>query len=184
MQAGPVTIRDFDSTCTNILQDPKLRRLLGYWRGLRRGRLMPARADIDATDIPWALDSIYLIDFEAATKEFRYRLAGDEICRTFDRSTLKGLELADFLSPEQAEYVRDRWLRMIHPPSILAMRGLVYFVMDRITQGTRLMMPLSDSGDDQVTGVFGMTLSDHLDGPAPRRPGFAEINYVPVTEIP
>ena len=58
-----------------FIEDDRLRRLFAYWCEKRAGRPMPSRADIDATEIPWALSQIFLVDY-APESGFRYRLAG------------------------------------------------------------------------------------------------------------
>jgi hypothetical protein len=192
IRSGPSRHNDLESIRSKVLQNPLQLRFLDYWCDLRRGRPMPARADIDPTDIPWALSCIYLIDYLPATREFRYRLAGEEICRNFERASLRGLELAEIMPPEVSAYVRNRWLSLIDPPSLLAMRGLIYFAMDKVQRGERLMMPLSDSGDGQATGLLGMTVSEwNYDSETlerstctPRDRVTAEVNFLPVAEIP
>lgn len=63
--------------------EPKLQRLLEYWEAKRLGREMPARSDIDPSDIPDLLPNIYLIDVSYDPNVFRFRLAGTEIVRLF-----------------------------------------------------------------------------------------------------
>jgi len=192
MKSGPTLYRDLDAIRESVLQHPNVLQLLDYWRAQRRGRLMPARADIDPTDIPWALSCIYLIDYLPSTREFRYRLAGEKICRNFERISLRGMELAEVMPAEVVDYVRDRWLSLIDPPSILAMRGLIYFAMDKVQRGERLMMPLSDGDDGRATGLLGMTVSewDYHGEPlerftcVPPERVTAEVNLLPVAEIP
>ncbi len=63
--------------------DRKLQRLLDYWQEKRGEREMPARADIDPSDIPDLLPNIYLIDVSYDPNVFSFRLAGTEIVRLF-----------------------------------------------------------------------------------------------------
>src|SRR3546814_4191007 len=69
---------DVCSSDLQLLRNPDLLRLLGYWRSKRSGRAMPSRRDVDPTEIPWALSRIFLVDY-SAQDGFRYRLAGSEI---------------------------------------------------------------------------------------------------------
>lgn len=51
--------------------------MFDYWDGKRRGRLMPARADIDPVEMkPW-LAGIQLVDVFDNPRRFVYRLAGE-----------------------------------------------------------------------------------------------------------
>jgi hypothetical protein len=47
-----------------------------YWAGKRRGRTMPARADIDPAEIVPLLPGIMLVDVVADERRFVYRLVG------------------------------------------------------------------------------------------------------------
>src|SRR3546814_16196999 len=67
---------------SQLLRNPDLLRLLGYWRSKRSGRAMPSRRDVDPTEIPWALSRIFLVDY-SAQDGFRCRLAGSEIASAF-----------------------------------------------------------------------------------------------------
>jgi hypothetical protein len=56
--------------------------LIDYWRGLRSGRPMPLRADVDPTDFPSLAPRAFIAARE--TTDVRFRLAGEamiELCR-------------------------------------------------------------------------------------------------------
>src|SRR3546814_17223640 len=57
---------------SQLLRNPALLRLLGYWRSKRSGRAMPSRRDVDPTELPWALSRIFLVDYSAQAG-FRHR---------------------------------------------------------------------------------------------------------------
>jgi hypothetical protein len=61
-------------------RSPRLKALYDYWDGLRGGRAMPARADIDPTRIPELLPHIIMYDV-APDEGYRVRLMGEEIVR-------------------------------------------------------------------------------------------------------
>jgi hypothetical protein len=63
---------------------PLLRQAHAYWDGRRRGRRMPARADIDPLDILPLLPHVILMDVLRDAKpgwplDFRYRLLGTRV---------------------------------------------------------------------------------------------------------
>ncbi|HEX9789596.1 MAG TPA: PAS domain-containing protein, partial [Kiloniellales bacterium] len=60
------------------ISDKRLATLYQYWQSKQGDRLMPARADIDPTEIPKLLPILLLIDV-VATVSYRYRLVGTEI---------------------------------------------------------------------------------------------------------
>jgi hypothetical protein len=61
-------------------RDPRIKALYDYWDGLRGGRLMPARVDIDPTDIPALLPYIIMYNV-AASGGYTIRLVGEEVVR-------------------------------------------------------------------------------------------------------
>jgi hypothetical protein len=163
--------------------DPDLRCLFDYWCGLRRGRLMPARSDIDPLDIVWALSRIFLLDYDPAGG-LVYRLAGGEIAGMFGRGNLKGLRPRDFLPPDRAATVEKIFMRVIEDRCVMHMRGLIYLRADRLPLGERLFLPLADGGADTVTGVLGMTVVHSEIADMPVAVLHADPQYLPVSDIP
>ncbi len=81
------------ATLRDQLNHPSLVELYDYWSSRRRGRTMPARADIDPLDLPRHLPNVMLLDVLGDPGRFRYRLIGTSIVaatgeertgRTFD----------------------------------------------------------------------------------------------------
>lgn len=58
------------------IPDETLRCMYAYWRSKRPPGMLPARADIDPADFPWALGLVCLLQVERETLSFRYRLDG------------------------------------------------------------------------------------------------------------
>ena len=52
---------------------------LAYWQSLRRGRKMPARADLDPVEIPTTLPGALLVDVLDDPLDFRFRLVGADV---------------------------------------------------------------------------------------------------------
>lgn len=166
-----------------FIEDDRLRRLFGYWRAKRNGRPMPARADIDPTEIPWALPQIFLVDYSPADG-FRYRLAGTELSSIFGHSNLKGMNLEDILGPEKAAVVTGRWLPLVEHKQVLCMKGMVYLPAERTPIGERLMLPLADAEDGPVTGLLGMTVCDWHGGNVPEEVKLSRVKTLSVSMIP
>ena len=70
---------------TLTLNHPGLARLHAYWNERRGHAPMPARCDIDPTDIADLLKNIYLAEVEGDPPRFRYRVAGTELEATVGR---------------------------------------------------------------------------------------------------
>ena len=165
------------------LEHPDLLKIFDYWRGKRAGRPMPARRDIDPLELGWALSRIALLDYEPEVG-FRYRLAGETIATVFGRANLKGLLFHEIMAPDAARLVESRWMPMVERQAIICMKGMIYLASDRTPVGERLMMPLTDNASGEVTGVLVMTVCEWLSGEAPQEVKSAQINYIPVAEIP
>lgn len=176
---GIVTAEQFAA----FIADDRLQRLYAYWLDKRQGRPMPARSDIDATEIPWALAQIFLVDY-SPEGGFRYRLSGTELSSIYGHSNLKGMTLEDILGPEGAAVVTGRWLPLVQHKRVLCMRGVVYLPTDRTAIGERLMLPLADAADGPVTGLLGMTVCEWHKGDLPEELKLSRVKTLSVSMIP
>jgi hypothetical protein len=131
--------------------DPGLALLYRYWRGKKRGDLLPRRADIDPTELPGTLwPSLMLLDVVGAPGaiRFRYRLVGTAFTHAFARDpthefvdealpTRSGYR--DFIVNMYLELVRIR--KPIYSENLYALDGQP---MPMVTK--RLSLPLSSDG--------------------------------------
>ena len=62
--------------------DPRLRQVFDFWHRKRGARPMPARRDIDPTELVAVLPHLMLIDVEPGPR-FRYRLFGTAVVEAF-----------------------------------------------------------------------------------------------------
>jgi hypothetical protein len=62
--------------------DGRLRQVYDYWLGKRDSRAMPARRDIDPTELKAVLPHLMLVDVEPGPR-FRYRLFGTAVSESF-----------------------------------------------------------------------------------------------------
>jgi len=67
------------SDCTDDLHDERLRRLLGYWRGLCTQGTVPAKEAIDPIDFRYILGYVTLVDVEGTPRRYRFRLDGSRL---------------------------------------------------------------------------------------------------------
>lgn len=171
------------ASIADLVSDGELLKLFDYWCGKRQGRPMPAKADIDPVEIPWALNRIFLLDYDP-DDGFRYRLAGEEIAKVFGHANLKGLRLDDILSAEGAQKVETRWMAMVQGPCVVSMTGMVYYAANRLGVGERLLMPLADEAGAPVTGALGMTVCEWLRDDAVRTAKESVFTSLRVAAIP
>jgi hypothetical protein len=83
-------------------RDPHTRALYEYWDGLRAGRAMPARADVDPTQIPALLPYIIMYDVPTSGEGYRIRLVGEEVVG-FVGSSSAGTVAGTIMPPRSAE---------------------------------------------------------------------------------
>jgi hypothetical protein len=82
----------------------QVRELYCYWDGKRGGRRMPARADIDPSEIARLLPHLLLVDVERDPLRFRCRLAGTATLRLREGREIRELtgrylDEVDFSTP-------------------------------------------------------------------------------------
>src|SRR5690606_28289661 len=98
IRALPLTLEEF--------QQPLLRRLYGYWDGLRAGRRWPSRRDLRPEEFVFALPYVALIEESAEPPAgLRIRLVGEEI-RNETVGYVKGHRIEDI----QPDWYRDNLL--------------------------------------------------------------------------
>lgn len=175
--------------------EPLLRRLADYWLSRRAGRVMPARADIDPLDIPWALPHLYLVDCvsdagpgaDGGRWRYRYRVAGDEVEAVFrshmGRSSARNTWLDDMLAPDTLKVVMDRWRPLPESGRIVHMQGMIYKTIDRYARGGRLLLPLADAAGGPVTGFVGATTCGWVAEVPTRAAADITITYIPAAAL-
>ena len=89
-----------------------LRRFVGYWIAKAAGRPMPAFADIDAVEIPWALSKVYVVRVVDGGADFVSGLAGEAINLRY-LGSLAGRRVCDLMTPEAAGAGVERWRRVV-----------------------------------------------------------------------
>jgi hypothetical protein len=163
-----------------LAMHPKLQRLFDYWQRLRGDRAMPARRDIDPTDIPSLLANVLVTEIVDPAGTYRFRLAGTGI-RDMAGVEVTGKRLDEILEP--GPYFD--YLVSIHKDVAAAARPLFTRTAVTTREGTilrttgRLVMPLSSDGETVDALIGGMYLDDGLAWPpvATSEPamGFEEI---------
>src|SRR5690606_7328274 len=93
-----------------------LRRLVAYWIARAAGRPMPAFADIDPVEIPWALSRVYVVRVVDGGADFVYRLAGEAINLRYPGS-LAGRRITELMETRSAAAIVERWRRVIGGPA-------------------------------------------------------------------
>jgi hypothetical protein len=135
----------------------KIRALYDYWAGKRRGRAMPARADLDPIDIPALLPNVFLIEVRHADPPLLiYRVFGTALVELFGFDfTLQ--EVGKGTLPEHLPEMRARYGRVVREGRPYYHRARLRDRLNDFTDVDRLILPLSPDGT-RVDQMIGMTI--------------------------
>lgn len=127
---------------------PQAEAFRAYWDAKRRGRRMPARADIDPLDMkPW-LGEVLLLDVLEGGRDFRYRLVGAMIAyRTGYDMTGKLLSEMPGDPAAIANYLADHRRAVETRAPVHARYDYISARDSRPVKFERLLLPLSDDGE-------------------------------------
>ena len=133
-----------------------------YWEARRGGEDMPAFADIDPIDIPWALSRIYVLR-AVPDRDFVYRLAGEDISARYGQP-LKGKRITDLFSVDSAAATLKRWRRAAEGPSGYYSHTQHTSIRGTAVTARRVLLPL---GEDRTTAdhLLGFTMFDEASRP-------------------
>lgn len=127
------------------MQETTSRQLYDYWNAKRRGRMAPARFEIEPAQIAPLLPQTFIIECIGATG-LRFRLAGTRVCEYFGRE-LRGEDLLDLWTGRD----RDAVLAHADAPARNGAAGVLLF--DGMTGDRRsvrfemVLLPLVHSGN-------------------------------------
>ena len=124
------------------IDHPEIRDFYRLWLALRRGRLVPSRADLDPVAIKACLPHVFMIDVEGGGVRFRYRLCGTAVAAVY----------GDFTGKYVDEFVpatfRDTAIERLRDA---ATKLHVHYLVQALTwqdrphiRYRRLLLPLSD----------------------------------------
>lgn len=127
-------------------REPVLRRLHEYWCQQRAARLMPARPDIDAAEIPALLPYIFVIDVLEDPRDFRFRVAGTHMRETLGEE-LTGKHIADAFPPDFGGEVRAIWSQVVDRKAPVRGWGDLWVPGREFIKWEGVAMPLSADGE-------------------------------------
>jgi hypothetical protein len=138
------------------ISHPKLAGLLAYWQQKRAGRAMPARADIEPTELKALLPHIFMVDVEYAPLRLRYRLIGSALVDVLGQD-LKGkyLDEMPLLFRTFAAGAYEEVLK-VRGPCYKEVSGIAAYF--RVAY-KRLLLPLSTDGQS-INIILGSIFRD------------------------
>ncbi|MBE3638608.1 PAS domain-containing protein [Mangrovicoccus algicola] len=171
---GIVSLKSYKTT----MQHSAISQLEAYWNGLRAGRVVPSRSDVDPRGIDRALEYAFILE-RIAPGMARFRLAGMHLNDLMGME-VRGMPLTSFFVPDARRQVSDALEHVFEEPSIarfalLAERG----IGKPQNEAQLLILPLkSDLGD--VSRALGCLVCDGEIGRTPRRFAITEMAVEPL----
>ena len=133
----------------------KVSRLHDYWQGLRAGRAMPARREIDAVEIWSLLPNIHMSEWHQNPDRVRYRIAGTELVASIGRE-ISGHWLTDFhTDPADVAETISLYRRVVARRAPVIGRTLGSMQRLGVESFEWVLCPLSDDGR-AVTHFIGL----------------------------
>ncbi|NIY78530.1 MAG: PAS domain-containing protein [Rhodobacteraceae bacterium] len=166
----------------NEMHFPALKTVEAYWEGLRNGRPVPSRAEVDPRGMQSALEFAFILE-RIAPGVARFRLAGMHLTDLMGME-VRGMPLTAMFVPESRAKLSEALEAVFETPQITvitlkAERGIGRGAMD----AQLLLCPLkSDLGD--VNRVLGCLQSKGEIGRQPRRFEVVDIQSRPLLGNP
>ncbi|WP_226553525.1 PAS domain-containing protein [Celeribacter naphthalenivorans] len=166
----------------NEMHFPALKTVEAYWEGLRNGRPVPARSEVDPRGMQSALEFAFILE-RIAPGVARFRLAGMHLTDLMGME-VRGMPLTAMFVPESRAKLSEALEAVFETPQITvitlkAERGIGRGAMD----AQLLLCPLkSDLGD--VNRVLGCLQSKGEIGRQPRRFEVVDIQPRPLLGNP
>ncbi|MGH1425681.1 MAG: PAS domain-containing protein [Pseudooceanicola sp.] len=146
---------------------PAIREVEGYWQGLRGGRLVPRRSEIDPRGIERALEFAFIIE-RIAPGIARLRIAGSHLSDLMGME-VRGMPLSSFFAPSARSEAGDLIEQVFRSPAtaeltLSAERGIGKPAID----ARMILLPMkSDLGD--MSRALGCLSTHGAIGRSPRR---------------
>ena len=157
---------------------PAIAQVESYWEALRRGRLLPARADVDPRGIEQALEHAFVLE-RVAVGVGRIRVAGSHLGALMGME-VRGMPLTCLIAPADRPTVARALEETLQMPAVTTLDLEAPAGIGRGALVARmLLLPLtSDLGD--VSRVLGCLVARGDIGAAPRRFEVTAVRTVPL----
>lgn len=146
---------------------PALKQVEAYWDGLRNGRLMPARSEVDPRGISGALDHAFVLEL-LAPGVARIRLAGHHLSELMGME-VRGMPLTALFLPEARAEVQKALQMVTERPASLRLKlGSDKGITRPALEAEMFLAPLRDD-QGRATRIIGALQARGKIGRAPRR---------------
>jgi hypothetical protein len=166
---------------SDVVAHPTLVALYRYWDGKRGGRAMPARRDLDPSEIVRLLPHIYMVDVDSDPLRFRYRLIGTAIVNFLGRDyTRRAVDAATYGEGEILARLLRLFTTVVETRRPVAYKGNIWYVSGRGWRDVEaLLMPLSSDGS-RIDIIFaGYVTVGPIAPPEAGTPASASFRIIP-----
>ncbi len=146
--------------------NPVLVAFLDYWNRKRGDRMMPARADIDPTEIPKLLPHIMITDVIDGGARFRYRLFGTALVEGYGRDAT-GRYVDEMLAPERVTALHAFYQTMCKTRRPYYVRTHYPTASNFNLVSNRIVAPLSSDGTTIDKMITALTFDYRAELPRP-----------------
>lgn len=153
--------------------------VLTYWHGLRRGRPVSARADIDPTAIQRHLGQCAIIE-RGQTDKIKFRVAGQAFSQVLGMDP-RGMPVRSMFDMGSRDRLAALLAAVFTGPNILTMNIGAGTEKDVQQMGGMIALPLTDTSDAMTRALIMMT-GDLVNRATPQRFRIHDARLTPVTE--
>jgi hypothetical protein len=123
--------------------------LRAYWESKRRGRVMPARADISPMQLKEHLGWVMILDVMPGARDFRYRLIGTLVTQYFSGDST-GKTVMEAFAPNGeavAKSVNSVFRKVARDRCVVRSAGDANWLAEGMEEFEAIYLPLSDDGE-------------------------------------
>ena len=157
----------------DVLTDPFLQKLLDHWRGLRKGRELPPRADFDPIPFGGDVRNLTLVDVIDGGADYVARLVGTGIEEVLSVVGSLG-RLSDLADRQVRDNYRQMLDRVVATGQPVFARGYLDVWTRRNVAYATVLLPFSSSGDGVEIILQGVQFSERAIEPGDHRSTLAD----------
>ena len=146
---------------------PAVAQVDAYWEGLRNGRLMPLRSDVDPRGLEGALEFALMLE-QIAPGVARIRVAGMHINELLGME-VRGMPLTTLFAPEARSQVTDALKKVVADPRVADIHLTSGAAIGRPALDGRLYLAPLENTHGGTPRIIGCLQSRGCIGRAPRR---------------
>ena len=157
---------------------PVINEVEAYWEGLRNGRAMPSRSEVDPRGLQRALSNAFIIE-RIAPRQARFRLAGHHLHDLMGMD-VRGMPLSAVFEPETRDELGDLLAAMFDTPqvarmSLIAPRGVARPGLE----ASLILLPLLNEKGEVARALGALAFEGRI-GRAPRRMVISHVRTRPL----